>query len=64
MAQKAMEALRNRQPSMVWKSARGEYAIDDAAMHHWHQQRVNSGTWPPVGPRWDAEQETNEEGLA
>lgn len=64
MAQKAMEALRNRQPSMVWKSARGEYAIDDAAMHHWHQQRVSNGTWPPVGPRWHAEDETDAEGLA
>jgi hypothetical protein len=53
MAQKAMEALRNRQPSLVWKSARGEYAIDDAAMHQWHQQRVASSTWPPAGPLWD-----------
>lgn len=56
MAQKAMEALRNRQPSMVWKSARGEYAIDDAAMHHWYQQRVTQGAWPPVGPRWDEDE--------
>jgi hypothetical protein len=52
MAQKAMDALRNRQPSLVWKSARGEYAIDDAAMHHWYQQRVSAGTWPPVGATW------------
>ena len=58
MAQKAMEALRNRQPSMVWKSARGEYAIDDAAMHHWHQQRINSGTWPPVAPRLEGDEES------
>jgi len=56
MAQKAMEALRNRQPSMVWKSAHGEYAIDDTAMHHWYQQRVKGGTWPPVGPRWDKDE--------
>lgn len=48
MAQKAMEALRDRQPSMVWKSARGEYAIDDVAMHDWYQQRVVAGAWPPV----------------
>lgn len=48
MAQKAMESLRDRQPSMVWKSARGEYAIDDAAMHRWYEQRVQAGTWPPL----------------
>lgn len=54
MAQKAMEALRNRQPSMVWKSARGEYAIDDAAMHHWYAQRVAAGTWPPKDDRIDS----------
>ena len=49
MAQNAMEALRDRQPSMVWKSARGEYAIDDMAMHHWYVERLEAGTWPPVG---------------
>ncbi len=49
MAQKAMDALRDRQPSMVWKSARGEYAIDDAAMHDWYTGRLVAGTWPPVG---------------
>lgn len=49
MAQKAMDALRDRQPSLVWKSARGEYAIDDAAMHRWYTQRVEAGTWPPAG---------------
>lgn len=48
MAQRAVESLRARQPSVVWKSARGEYAIDDAAMHHWYQERVRAGTWPPV----------------
>lgn len=48
MAQRAMEALRDHQPSMVWKSARGEYAIDDAAMHHWYQQRVMANSWPPL----------------
>ena len=57
MAQKAMEALRNRQPSLVWKSARGEYAIDDAAMHQWYQQRVAAGTWPPTGPQWGSDEE-------
>jgi hypothetical protein len=53
MAQKAMEAMRERQPSIVWKSARGEYAVDDAAMPRWYAQRVAAGTWPPVGPQLD-----------
>ena len=48
MAQRALESLRGRQPSVVWKSARGEYAIDDVAMHDWYQERVRAGTWPPV----------------
>lgn len=46
-AQKALEALRQRTPALVWKSARGEYALQDAAMHRWHQSRVATGQWPP-----------------
>lgn len=47
-AQAALESLRQRNPALVWKSARGEYSVEDAAMHRWHQDRVGSGTWPPV----------------
>jgi hypothetical protein len=47
-AQTALENLRQHTPPMVWKSARKEYAVDDAAMHRWYQQRVAAGTWPPV----------------
>lgn len=50
-AQNALENLRNRTPALVWKSARGEYALDDAAMHAWFQERRNAGTWPPVDPQ-------------
>lgn len=49
-AQKALESLRQRVPALVWKSARGEYAVDDAAMHRWFQARVSAGNWPPQGP--------------
>ncbi len=52
-AQNALEALRQRSPAMVWKSARGEYAVDDAAMHRWFERRVAAGTWPPVGLQTD-----------
>jgi len=46
-AQAALEALRKREPPIVWKSARGEYAADDAAMHAWYADRVAKGRWPP-----------------
>ena len=45
--QTALEGLRNRSPPMVWKSARGEYAVDDSAMHAWFKARVEAGAWPP-----------------
>jgi AAA domain len=47
-AQKALEALRERTPALVWKSARSEYAVEDAAMHRWMQGRLAAGTWPPA----------------
>lgn len=47
LAQKALEALRQRMPALVWKSARGEYALEDAAMHRWFEGRVAAGRWPP-----------------
>jgi hypothetical protein len=48
-AQNALDGLRGRNPSMVWKSLRGEYAVDDAAMHHWYDGAVKHGAWPPGG---------------
>lgn len=47
-AQTALESLRQHQPPLVWKSARSEYAVDDAAMHRWYRERSDAGTWPPV----------------
>jgi hypothetical protein len=46
--QAALESLRDRTPPMVWKSARGEYAIEDAAMHVWFKSRYDAKTWPPT----------------
>lgn len=48
-AQNAVEAIRQRIPALVWKSARGEYSVDDAMMHTWYAKRVAAGTWPPEG---------------
>ncbi|MBX3627378.1 MAG: ATP-binding protein [Rhizobacter sp.] len=50
-AQKALEALRQRTPALVWKSARGEYAVEDAAMHRWHETLAEAGQWPPSAPQ-------------
>ena len=52
-AQKALEGLRAHQPSLIWKSARSEYAVEDAAMLRWYVQRVAAATWPPVSPQFD-----------
>lgn len=51
--QKTLEGMRERQPSLLWKSVRGEYAVDNIAMHHWYQQRLASNTWPPIGQQLD-----------
>ncbi|WP_396270336.1 hypothetical protein [Ideonella sp.] len=50
-AQKALESLRQRTPAFVRKSAQGEYAVKDAAMHRWFQGRVEGGRWPPASPQ-------------
>jgi AAA domain len=50
-AQKALEALRQRTPALVWKSAHGEYAVEDAAMHRWYESRVAARRWPPASPQ-------------
>jgi hypothetical protein len=47
--QGALEGLRGRSPALVWKSARGEYSLDDAAMYQWYEKRVKSNSWPPQG---------------
>ena len=46
-AQKALESLRAHQPSLIWKSARSEYTVEDATMARWYAQRIAAGTWPP-----------------
>ncbi len=50
-AQRALEALRQRMPALVWKSARGEYALEDVAMHRWFEKSSLAGLWPPTPPQ-------------
>lgn len=46
--QAALESLRARTPALIWKSARGEYSADDAAMHAWFGELQATGQWPPA----------------
>lgn len=46
-AQASLEALRDREAPLVWRSARGEYALENAAMHGWHKRVSAAGQWPP-----------------
>ena len=48
-AQAALDSLREREPPMVWKSQRGEYAVEDAAMHDWYNKAKQNSNWPPGG---------------
>jgi len=45
--QKALGTLRDREQPLVWKSAHGEYAIDDFGMHAWHASLAEDDRWPP-----------------
>jgi len=45
-----LDTLRQRTPPLVWKSARGEYAANDLAMHRWYRKMCDAGTWPPHAP--------------
>jgi hypothetical protein len=38
-------------PAIRPKSPRGEYAVDDAAMHRWFAERAAAGRWPPTDPQ-------------
>jgi hypothetical protein len=49
-AQAAIASLRAQSPSLVWKSAKGEYALDDTGMYQWFEKRIREGAWPPSGP--------------
>jgi hypothetical protein len=48
--QKALESLHRQMPDLIWKSARGEYAVSDDALSRWYLDRKKAGTWPPKAP--------------
>jgi hypothetical protein len=51
MAQGALVSLRDHNPSVVWKSSRAEYAVDDTGMQAWFSHEREAGTWPPNDDR-------------
>ncbi len=46
-AQQSLERLRDSADPLVWKSARGEYSVEDAGMVRWFESLSQAGKWPP-----------------
>jgi hypothetical protein len=36
-AQKAIEKMRNREPSLIWRSSRGEYSVQETELSRWYE---------------------------
>jgi hypothetical protein len=49
--QGALVSLRDHNPSVVSKSSRAEYAVDDTGMQTWFTHEREAGTWPPNDDR-------------
>ena len=47
-ARSAVEKLRDLDPPLIWKSARGDYAPEDSGMRAWYEDLVANGAWPPT----------------
>lgn len=45
--QAALVSLRNREPCIIWKSERGDYALDNSQMQDWYRMLNDAGRWPP-----------------
>ncbi|MET0254766.1 MAG: hypothetical protein ABW193_03180 [Luteibacter sp.] len=47
-ARAAVEKLRQADPPLIWKSARGDYAPEDSGMRQWYERLHAAGQWPPA----------------
>lgn len=47
--QAALTSLRGRDPSIIWKSERGDYALDNTQMRDWYLELCAKRSWPPDG---------------
>jgi hypothetical protein len=43
-ARDAVQALRNIEPPVLWKSDRGDYALENTDMLRWYRKRMDAGT--------------------
>ncbi len=48
-ARDAVQSLRNIEPPVLWKSDRGDYALENTDMLRWYRKRKDAGLWPPGG---------------
>lgn len=46
--QAALDKMRGGESPLIWKSDRGDYALEDTRMRDWYQALQDSGNWPPV----------------
>ena len=46
--QRKLEALREKNPPLLWKSQRGEYSPYDQSLQAWYNFEKNRGSWPPT----------------
>lgn len=45
--QTTLSSLRAREPSLIWKSERGDYALDNTQMRDWYLELLAQQAWPP-----------------
>lgn len=48
-ARDAVQSLRDIEPPVLWKSDRGDYALETTDMLRWYRKRKDAGLWPPNG---------------
>jgi hypothetical protein len=46
--QRAIDALRENEEELIWKSTRGEYSVYDQGLIAWHAYLTAQREWPPV----------------
>jgi hypothetical protein len=46
--QNALEKMRTSDSPLIWKSDRGDYALEDTQMRDWYVARAAAGKWPPA----------------
>lgn len=47
-AREALNQLRESEPPVIWRSSRGDYALEEIAMLDWYRRRLTGAGWPPA----------------